>query len=473
MQIRVGGSPEAANKGRAIERRPIAIDLFSGVGGFSLGFEQAGFDLAVAVEFDPIHAATYAFNFPTTEILCRDVTCLSAADLMAATRRWAARQPHLDSVEIDVVIGGTPCQGFSTGGKRNGADERNQLVFQFLRLVGELRPRFCVMENVPAMRSSVDPRHPDRTVLKALTEGLEDAGYAVRDPLVLNASHYGIPQERRRLVLLASRSGECLPAVPPPTVRPRLKRPGIGPAEDDNLGDLPCGPSVWDAIGDLPDIDRFDELSVNDSVQLSTEILAEMMAAASPYTIRLRDGIYEVTDLSHPRRWVHSLLTSSMRTNHSADAISRFASTLPGQSEPISRYYRLHPEGLSSTLRAGTGYERGSFMAPRPIHPLANRVISPREAARLHSFPDWFRFHRTKWHAFRQIGNSVPPLLARSIGQEIARAMGVMPFQATELLCLGEERLLSLATQEAALEFGARPDESPSHRLRLRARANA
>src|SRR5207253_2183184 len=146
----------------------------------------------------------------------------------------------------------------------------------------------------------------------------------------------------------------------------------------------------------------------------------------------------------------------------------RFAKTAPGHAETTSRFYRLDAAGLSSTLRAGTGYERGSFMAPRPIHPVAHRVISVREAARLHSFPDWFRFHYSKWHGFRQIGNSLPPLLGRVIGAELMNALAAVPSKPAAVLELGKPELLQMATYEAAAYFEADLRAIPTHRLRHR-----
>ncbi len=116
-----------------------------------------------------------------------------------------------------------------------------------------------------------------------------------------------------------------------------------------------------------------------------------------------------------------SLLTSSTRTVHSPASIERFRTVANGQLEKISHFLKLDPDGICNTLRAGTPSNRGAFTAPRPIHPSAPRCITVREAARLHSYPDWFRFHSTKWHGFRQIGNSVPPLLARSVAQQMLR----------------------------------------------------
>jgi DNA (cytosine-5)-methyltransferase 1 len=109
------------------------------------------------------------------------------------------------------------------------------------------------------------------------------------------------------------------------------------------------------------------------------------------------------------RRWDRTVVTSSCRTTHRADVLARFTRTRAGQREAVSHFFLLSRNGVSPTLRAGTHYDRGSFKAPRPIHPVHARVISVREAARLHSFPDWFRFHWTKWHGFREVGNSPPP----------------------------------------------------------------
>jgi DNA (cytosine-5)-methyltransferase 1 len=117
-------------------------------------------------------------------------------------------------------------------------------------------------------------------------------------------------------------------------------------------------------------------------------------------------------------------LTSSLRTEHTKLSSQRFTQTPPGKVEPVSRFHKLAPHGLCNTLRACTDSARGAFTSPRPIHYRFPRVITVREAARLHSYPDWFRFHATKWHGFREIGNSVPPLLGRAVAGEIMKALG-------------------------------------------------
>lgn len=127
--------------------------------------------------------------------------------------------------------------------------------------------------------------------------------------------------------------------------------------------------------------------------------------------------------------------------------------TLHGKTEPVSRFRKLPPDGLCNTLRAGTDSARGAFTSPRPIHPFLPRVITVREAARLHSYPDWFRFHSTKWHGFRQIGNSVPPLLARAVASEIVKAMRIEPLKPKTVLQLGDPGLLFFDMGTAAQHF--------------------
>lgn len=459
-------------------RRPVAVDLFAGAGGFALGLEQAGFDVVAAVEYDPVHAAAHSFNFPRTEVVCTDAHLMEEGKLREAVVKGVEAHGRADAWDgaVDLVFGGPPCQGFSSGGKRDPDDERNLLVFDFKRLVVEIGARYFVLENVPPLRNFLEGR--DSKMLDRLIAEFEAEGYRVLAPTVLHASRYGVPQDRRRLIVVGHREGEPPPEYPGAAVRPVPKRRGepsrpweVGGREEDEA--LPVGPTVWEAIGDLPDLDGFEELWRSDEVKLTKGRLARMEKAASPYVRRLRGMDADGGDLSYPRQWDRRVLTASMRTAHSLDSIRRFAKTEQGASEDKSRFYRLDEEGLCSTVRAGTGYERGSFMAPRPIHPRANRVISVREAARLHSFPDWFRFHATKWHGFRQIGNSLPPLLGRAIGRELVRAMGASPAKPSETVELGDPGLLTLGTADAAERLGADLAFAPSHKLRIKKKPKA
>lgn len=394
--------------------RPIGIDLFAGAGGLSLGFEQAGFDIAAAVEIDPIHCATHEFNFPYSKAICASVVDITGADVR--------RRSGLGSTDIDVVFGGAPCQGFSMIGKRALDDQRNQLVFHYVRLVKELSPKFCVFENVKGLTLGKHAKFLDE-----LIEALAVVGYQVLSPYqVLNAADYGVPQDRRRLFLICARIDQQLPAYPTA---------------------LKNKVSVWDAIGDLPDADQFSELRDSDckAIQWSTESL---------YARRMRGLARDPSNFAYARKYDGNVLTASLRTEHTALSKKRFLSTENGATEPVSRFKKLHPEGLCNTLRAGTDSARGAFTSPRPIHPFLPRVITVREAARLHSYPDWFRFHTTKWHGFRQIGNSVPPLLGRAVASGIMTALGVRPEKPRLVLQSGEDQLLSFQMWHASRYFG-------------------
>jgi len=418
-------------------RRPLAVDLFSGVGGLSLGFEQAGFDVVAAVEFDPIHAATHKLNFPHCSVVCQDIRALSGNDI----RRAAS----LGNRTVDVVFGGPPCQGFSLIGHRVLEDPRNSLVFHFLRLVEELRPRTFVMENVPGMATA-----SHTTLLTELIDRFKATGYKVRQPhRILNAANFGVPQNRRRLFLIGARKDTFLPEYPTyETIPPSNGRVG-NLTKSLNL-DLPLCPTAEEAIGDLPDIEEYESLFETDELRFK-------LHGGSRYARVLRGELEDPIDYSHPREYDRSILTGCLRARHTRLSKRRFASTTPGKTEAISRFYRISMEGICNTLRAGTATDRGAFSAPRPIHPVFARCISVREAARLHSYPDWFRFHRTIWHGFRQIGNSVPPFLARSVGASVMTALGVKPTKGKNRVSLTELELASFNMREAANYFGVDP----------------
>ncbi len=154
--------------------RPTAIDLFSGAGGMSLGVEQAGFDVRAAVEFDPIHAAVHAYNFPDCAVVCADITTVTGDTLRTAAR--------LGGRDLDLLFGGPPCQGFSSIGKRALDDPRNALVREFVRLVGELRPRAFIFENVPGLALGAH-----RSFFEELQVALAGLGYRMPPYRVLDA----------------------------------------------------------------------------------------------------------------------------------------------------------------------------------------------------------------------------------------------------------------------------------------------
>lgn len=401
------------------DRRPIAVDLFSGVGGMSLGFEQAGFEIAACIELDPVHCASHEFNFPHCATICSDVMTL---DSQYVIDRLNGRKP-------DVVFGGAPCQGFSLIGKRALDDPRNSLVLRFVELVAELDAKYFVFENVKGLTLG-----EHKKFLQEIIQAFDGAGYdVVEEYKVLNALYYGVPQSRERLFLFGCKKGLKLPCYPKPTHDPD----GVKKQRT---------PTVGEALYDLPNIEKLDVLfkqDWHDKVRFKKK---------SDYA----DLMGEIEDTDHygySRKYDSKVLTSSLRTRHTPVSIERFTKTPRGKTEKISRFLKLDPHGYCNTLRAGTASDRGAHTSPRPINPYHPRCITNREAMRLHSYPDWFRVHTTKWHGFRQIGNSVPPLLARAVASEIMKAMNIIPSKPPFKIDLGDPSLLKLSMSEAAKKY--------------------
>lgn len=397
-------------------RRPIAVDLFAGAGGLSLGFEQAGFDVAAAVEIDPVHACVHQFNFPDCTVLPKSVSAVSQKDIREAAGLAA-------DTTVDVVVGGAPCQGFSLMGQRALDDPRNALVRDFIRIVRELQPSYFLFENVKGLTVG---KH--RQFLQEIIEELSGSDYTVIQPWqVLNAKDYGVPQNRERLFLIGAKKGFALPTYPS-----KLKQ--IVTCEE--------------ALNDLPDAEHFERLLFCD------EVRADYLDEPRGYSALMRCRSEDSWRYGHRRNWSKAFLTSSRRTQHTAISRRRFARTEPGSVEPISRFFRLPADGVSNTLRAGTDSARGAFTSPRPIHYKYARCVTVREMARLHGFPDWFRFHETKWHGARQIGNSVPPPLAFAIARQIIQSLSIAPHRPTEVSALGDRSLLTMDMSSAAKYWG-------------------
>lgn len=376
------------------QRKPIAIDLFCGVGGMSLGFEQAGFDVVAGFDSDRRSVTAYKQNFGDESAFVVDLSAGSSNKLLECA--------GITRDEVELVFGGPPCQGFSNGGTRSTRDPRNEMLGHFARLVHGIRPNYFVMENVDGLLHN----HAKRTLNKFL-DRVDRSGYDVVHPVTsLDAADFGVPQRRRRAFILGYRRG--LPPLEYPTPRDPVDHRG-----------KTYSPTVHDAIGDLPEVSDYPFLVDEDSLPKST------LGRPSHYARLMRGELVDPDDRSGYRRRKGRRLTGCLATIHSREVVRRFQKTKPGFREPVSRYFRLDLDSYSPTLRAGTDIDHGKHTAPRPIHPLIPRCITTREAARLHSFPDWFSFNSTRWHAFRQIGNSVPPRLARAVA-EVAIAVLAM-----------------------------------------------
>ncbi|MFM7201199.1 MAG: DNA cytosine methyltransferase, partial [Myxococcota bacterium] len=170
----------------------------------SLGLEAAGFDIAVAIEYDAVHASVHHFNFPYGETICKDITYVSANEIMESLRRQGRKE------EVDLVSGGPPCQGFSQIGKRQFEDPRNSLLFEYIRLVRELRPKYFFFENVPGLASG-----EHRQFLLELVKEFQRIGYRIHSPIhLLDGADYGAPQRRKRLIVIGSRQDMPLAHYP-------------------------------------------------------------------------------------------------------------------------------------------------------------------------------------------------------------------------------------------------------------------
>lgn len=363
------------------------IDLFAGVGGLSLGVARAGFRLAAAVELDA-HAVEYhGINFPGSRHLTQDVASLNGAKLLELA--------GLRAGTLDGLVGGPPCQGFSDIGLKSDADPRSELLVHFFRLVAETMPAFFVAENVPGVL-----KERNKPILTRALAQIPKR-YTVLEPLVVKASDYGVPTIRTRVFFIGYDPDRVNELRPEDFAPDGIADVRVGRA----LQSLPAIRSDWQAehqswraVGALPDL-PFEHRLTN----------------AVPAGV----GNQRSLELFKAQR----LVSGFLGTAHSADTVKRFKALQPGKADPISKCMRLDRAGYCPTLRAGTGPERGSYQAIRPVHPGSPRVIAPREAARLQGFPDWFQFHPTKWHAFRQIGNSVSPIVSEALMSVIHRAL--------------------------------------------------
>lgn len=419
--------------------RPIGVDLFAGAGGMSLGFEQAGFDVLAAVEIDPVHAATHEYNFPDAATFAESIKRLSGERLR--------RESKIGNRPVTCVFGGAPCQGFSMIGKRALDDPRNALVKEFARIVVELDARTFVFENVKGLTLGTH-----KILLEEIVEAFDHAGYACRLPWkVLNAANFETPQSRERLILIGAKKDAVLPDYPSPLTN-------IPGNKKSRLPDLPAAPDCLQALDDLPDADNFPELLHSDAIETND------FKTPSAYAARLRGLTEDCWHSGYPRVWNPALLTSSARTKHTEISRKRFSETRQGTVEPVSRFFRLAENGVSNTLRAGTDGARGAFTSPRPIHYKYNRCITVREMARLHGFPDWFRFNATKWHGARQIGNAVPPPLAKAVADAILQSQGLKTKRAPAAIQLGKPELLYFNVSQAAAYFGVAPPPSKRDR---------
>ncbi|UOE48505.1 DNA cytosine methyltransferase [Mucilaginibacter sp. SMC90] len=367
------------------------IDLYSGVGGLSLGAVKANFDLIGAVEYEKRIIDSHSRNFPKSTHICKDVSSLNGRELSNLTQ--------LGSDELCGLIGGPPCQGFSTIGKRNLDDHRNKLFDHFFRLASEIKPVFFMAENVPGIlneKYSEIRKNAFKTV---------ESDYNLLEPIKINASEFGAATTRTRVFFIG--------------VRRDISGAELIPEAITNLKTINSN-FVKDALEGLP-------IKVSDSwTDYSSSWQKISFFDKHRYLNSLNLIIDGLGDDGAINRFLKDKEVSGcFGTKHAPAIAFRYANLKPGQQDSVSKSVKLRQDGYCPTLRAGTDSTKGSYQAVRPIHPTEARVITPREAARLQGFPDWFQFHETKWHSFRQIGNSVCPIAAEKVLTAVKESLSI------------------------------------------------
>ncbi len=358
------------------------LDLFAGVGGLSLGAARAGFRVTGAVDFNPRAMSAHKRNFPNSKHLTMDLSSVSGDQLLSA----------LGVERPDGIIGGPPCQGFSSMGHRDLTDQRNSLFHKFFSLVANIRPRFFLAENVTGI---LDGKY--QSLLDDAFKLVEKDYHLLRGFEVC-AADYGAPTSRKRVLFFGLLKTE-VDRLPKNIFRPNTVEPV----------------HVSTALEGMPGKVR----GAWQTEQQGWRLVSSY--ADTEFGRRLKSFVPEGVGCEEALRRIREKceVSGCLGTIHSDEVKSRYNALKPGGKDKVSKSVRLKLDGFCPTLRAGTGPELGSYQAVRPIHPTAPRVITPREAARLQGFPDWFQFDATKWHSFRMIGNSVSPILAEKIMSKV------------------------------------------------------
>lgn len=387
------------------------LDTFAGAGGFSLGFELAGAKVIGAIEMDSWACETFKFNHPNATVMQGDITTMSDEQILNSFGKF----------NPDIVLGGPPCQGFSICNKNSGdpKDPRNSLFEEFIRVGRLLKPQVMIMENVPNLIKA--KTESKELVVDIIKTELRNLGYHV-EHRILEATDYGVPQIRKRLVVIATRKKMDNPF--PEKTHATMSAPDLLEA-----GLRKC-PTLWEAISDLPEIEARE----------GSEEAEYSMPPHNEYQQLLRKGankLFNHKSMNHSKRLVERF--ASMNWGDSTSDVPDHLRPLKRNSTEFSeKAYdqnnrRMHPERQCHTVPA-------SFYA-NFVHPYKNRNFTAREGARIQSFPDWYVFkgkptvvshkllHREgrldEKHLcqYNQIGNAVPPLMAKAIAENILKQL--------------------------------------------------
>lgn len=386
------------------------LDTFAGAGGFSLGFKMAGFQIIGAIEKDKWACETYKSNNSTTKVIEEDVEKLSDRDIAI----------EFGDIKPDIILGGPPCQGFSVCNKNNGdsKDPRNSLFMDFLKIGDILSPSIMILENVPNIVKA--KTKDNQKVIDILTKELNNLGFFVYIN-ILEATKYGIPQIRKRLFIVASK-------IPLKNPFPEATHQVLS-LENNNIFNtlLDECPTLWDAISDLPDIEAREG---NEEMKYTTK-------PKNDYQKMMRQNsgkVFNHVAMKHTKRVVARFASMSWGDSTANVPEDLLPYQRNGKGKISNKIYdqnnrRMHPYKPCHTITA-------SFYA-NFVHPFKNRNFTAREGARIQSFPDWYVFkgkptvvshkllaregrNSEKYLCqYNQIGNAVPPLLAKNIAANI------------------------------------------------------
>ena len=358
------------------------VDLFCGAGGLSEGLRQAGFRVLAGSDYDAAAGMTFTATHPEAVFLGGRIQALAVEDFKRAT--------GLQEGELDVLVGGPPCQGYSVYNHGRGIDDpRAGLFREYLRIVKGLMPKWLVMENVAGLTSIAGGG-----IIREIEDGMGALGYRVNWE-ILKAEEYGVPQERRRIVFIANRTGA------PISFPRRTHGPGLKPYV-----------TIWDAISDLAPLENGDMKGSKEYVRgaqndYQRELRAGINTVPNHTASRLSDvNLQRMKYIPPGGSWrdiPFDLLPEGMKRAKRSDHTKRYGRPLKTQ--------------LSCTILTKCDVHWGAY-----IHPEQDRAISVREAARLQSFPDWFEFHGSRTEQYVQVGNAVPPLLGRAIAMALIEA---------------------------------------------------
>ncbi len=375
-------------------KKPTVVDLFSGCGGMSWGLHQAGFHVLAGIDNWDRALKTFQLNHPTAKIIEADIAALDPTAVLSML--------ELEQGTLDCLIGGPPCQGFSKNvpaAYRFLKDPRNQLFRDFLRFVEAMLPKTVVMENVAEMY-----RAYEGSVRIEILTTLEQLGYEV-EVAILYAPAYGVPQRRRRCFFFASRTG----------VKPVFPALTFGPANMNTLFDtIKPYRSAWSAIADLPSLENgegYEPMNYHHQPQ-------------NEYQMEMREQSKILYD--HITRELNEKQFARIASLEPGQGIKQLPEKLRPKSGYSGAYGRLDFEMIAPTITRWVFHPgSGRFCHPREV-----RLLTIREAARLQSFSDDFRFTGTYIEKSHQVGNAVPPLLMQNMATNINICLGVLPKEA-------------------------------------------